>query len=131
MKKLITVAAVLLLLGVAFAVGFYFGVREGIPKHAIEEFKMCHVNLTRNTNSLSPQTREYLKSRLYWNAVVYIPANFFPEYQFDFGPIDESVLNGVTGIKDCSTPQEVYDLAMQKHSQKGKTPNNSTDGASQ
>jgi hypothetical protein len=123
MKRIIsTVVILLIVLSAVFVGGFALGLRDGLPKHAVEEFKMCHMNLTFNATNLTPQTREYLKSRLYWNAVVHIPANCFPEYQFDFGPVDDLALAGVDGIKDCSTSLEVYNAAMEKHSQKDKHP---------
>ncbi len=122
MKTLLAFGIALAVVVATFIGGYYAGLRDGLPKHAVEEFKMCYVNLTHGGTNLAPQTREYLKERLYWNAVVHIPAGFFPEYRFDFGPIEESTLAGARGIKDCSTSREVYDDAMSKHGQKGKHP---------
>ena len=120
MKRIIRILALLVIVVAAFVGGFLIAVR--VDGHAVEEFKMCHWNLTYGSTNLYPQTREYLKERLYWNAVVHIPAGFFTDYSFDFGPIDVSALAGARGIKDCSTSQEVYDHAMRKHDQKGKHP---------
>lgn len=117
MKLLLKIIFVLALTLSSFVAGFFAALY--MDSHAIEEFKMCHVNLTTHcSTNLTPQTREYLKERLYWNAAVLIPAGFFPDYQFDFGPVDESALNGITGIKDCSTSQDVYEYAMEKHHQR-------------
>jgi hypothetical protein len=91
-------------------------------QHALEEFKMCYWNLTFNDSSLTPQTKEYLKDRLYWNAVVHIKPNSFPNYRFDFGPVDVSLLGTARGRKDCSSALEVYEDAMKIHGQKGKHP---------
>jgi hypothetical protein len=81
---------------------------------------MCYWNLTHAADKMSPQTRAYLKERLYWNAAVYLKPGDLDEYPFDFGPIDESALGDLSGIKDCSTSQEVYEHAIQKHDQKEK-----------
>ncbi|MDD4869266.1 MAG: hypothetical protein PHR77_01805 [Kiritimatiellae bacterium] len=122
MKRIILIIAGFVILGIVFLCGNMFGTFRGVRIHAMEEFKMSYFNLTLNATNLNPQTKEYLKERLYWNAVVYLKSNECPESTFDFGPVDESVLRHVTGIKDCSTSSEVYESAMKKHGQKGKHP---------
>jgi hypothetical protein len=82
--------------------------------HPIEEAKLCHLALSQHSASLQPQTREYLKGRLYWNASTWISPSWLQDWDIDFGPVDESVLGGISFIKGPSTYEEVYRDALQK-----------------
>lgn len=88
--------------------------------HTLDEFKVSYSNL--KNKDISPQLREYLKERIYWNMAVWMRKrnDFFNGYYPDFGPVNKEILGNVSGIKDCSTSKEVYEQAMKRHGQKGR-----------
>ncbi len=108
------------------ALGFVAG-RTATPNHAYHEFRTCYTNLNEIDHKLTPQCREYLKCRLYWHAALNIRKNALSQYSFDFGPVDEEVLGGIQGKMFDLSPLDVYNQAMRKHGQKGKTPNKRID----
>lgn len=67
---------------------------------------------------MSSQLREYLKSRVYSLARILRPRDL-QGVRFDFGPVDEKVLGGASGLKGPETESETYEIAMTKHNQKG------------
>ena len=83
--------------------------------HPIEETKLCYVALKDQSANLSPQTREYLKARYYWNAAVWISPSWMAGLRADFGPVDDSVLAGLDPYKDASSSAEVYEQAQRIH----------------
>jgi len=93
--------------------------------HTDYEFRMYYVDLTENSDKLTPQCREYLKCQLYRYAAVYISPNGYPNYKFDFGPVDEEILAGLNANLKDQTPLDVYNRAMEKHGQKGRGPSGS------
>lgn len=99
------------LLGVAACYGFgYFATSY----HPIEESKLCYLALTEHSDRLQPQTREYLKARLYSNAAIWVRPSWMAGWQFDFGPVDDTTLGGVVAIKDASSTAEIYQAALSK-----------------
>ncbi len=84
--------------------------------HALEESRMAQLALVIEKKTLTPQLREYLKGRLYWNAVVWIPRGWFSGMDIDHGPIDEETLGTIVIAKDGTSPDYVYRAAMKKHS---------------
>jgi len=114
-RFLLTLAAGFAIGSIAtLAVGWYRGFL-GQPYQPIEEAKMCYLALTQTPSVLQPQTREYLKGRLYWNAAVWISPSWLDGWHIDFGPVDESALAGLYVVKDASTNAEVYQAAITKH----------------
>jgi len=112
--KLAAVLGVIALVGIFFAAGTLtgLGLRDataGLPMRS--EFRVHLNNLERK--DLSPQLREYLKSRIYYLASI-MAAKELPKENFDYGPVDEAVLGGASGIKDASSQKEVYEKAMAK-----------------
>lgn len=102
--------------------GFAFGLKTApIPaRHAkLSEFKVHLKNLEQANPS--PQLREYLKSRLYFLACGMSPRDLKGIF-FDFGPVDETLLRGFSGIKGPETEAEIYQQAMTKHGRKAKEP---------
>ena len=100
------------LLGVGACYGFgYFAASY----HPIEESKLCYLALTDHPDRLQPQTREYLKSRLYSNAANWVRPSWMTGWQLDFGPVDDTALGGVVAIKDASSSAEIYHAALTKH----------------
>ena len=83
---------------------------------------MCYLALTETPSVLQPQTREYLKGRLYWNASVWISPSWLDGWHIDFGPVDDSALAGLRFAKDASTSAEVYQTALSKHPHAASTP---------
>jgi hypothetical protein len=122
MKRILKTTGLLAALLVAFASGYFVGVFDGKSKHAVEEFKICHSHLAQDAEKLAPQTKEYMKERLYWNAAVWIEPKRISSYRFDFGPVDVSLLGAARGIKDDSTSEEIYRDAMTIHGQNVKYP---------
>lgn len=108
----------LILAGIICAVGFgmgsqYAGVRSS-KAEMLAEFKIHYANLQRT--ELTPQLREYLKSRLYFLASGLEPRDL-SGFHFDFGPVDEKLLAGASGIKGPETESDTYKIAMAKHNQ--------------
>src|SRR6478752_7612349 len=68
--------------------------------HPIEESKLCYLALTDHPERLQPQTREYLKARLYSNAAIWVRPSWMAGWRLDFGPVDDSALSGLVAIKD-------------------------------
>ena len=107
---------VALLLGVLLGAGASWGFGFfAASYHPSEESKLCYDALTNYSEKLHPQTREYLKSRLYWNAAVWMSVPSMSGWKFDFGPVDDSALAGVPSIKDATSSAEVYRAALTKH----------------
>jgi hypothetical protein len=80
-----------------------------------EEFRFCNWNLE-HQDKLQPQLREYLKARLYWTALAYVKKGYYPEYSnFDYGPVDESLLENIECYKELISHKEVYEMAIKKH----------------
>ncbi|MFD0893569.1 hypothetical protein KBB96_07525 [Luteolibacter ambystomatis] len=112
--KLAAILGVIALVGIFFTVGVWTGislkeVTASAPGKT--EFRIHLNNLQRK--DLTPQLREYLKSRIYYLASV-MPKQDLPKDNFDYGPVDETVLAGASGIKDATSPKEVYERAMAK-----------------
>jgi len=112
--RLVAILGVIALVGIFFTAGVWTGIslKEATasgPGRA--EFRVHLNNLQRK--DLTPQLREYLKSRIYYLASV-MPKQDLPKENFDYGPVDETILAGASGIKDASSPQEVYARAMEK-----------------
>ena len=109
----------LILAGIVFAAGFALGFRyedfRASRSARLAEFKIEYANLEQA--EMSPQLREYLKSRLYYLASELEPRDL-QGFHFDFGPVDEVLLAGATGIKDPTSNADVYRFAMTKHNQK-------------
>ncbi len=95
--------------GLAWAFGVF-----ATRYHPIEESKLCYNALRNHPEQLHPQTREYLKARLYWNAAHWIPSSWLWGWKLDFGPVDDAALGGINPIKDASSTAEVYSDAIKK-----------------
>ena len=83
--------------------------------HVIEESKLCYSALTDHAAKLQPQTREYLKARLYSNAATWVSPSWMEGWAINFGPVDDAALGGLDPIKDAETTSTVYQVAMRKH----------------
>ena len=93
-------------------VGLYFAFFDF---HVLEEIKVCRANIEKP--DISPQLRECLKERLYWNVAVWMRhrRDFFTgSSRLDYGPIETNALGTARGIKDCSSSEEVYRGALTK-----------------
>lgn len=114
----------LILAGIVCAMGFgvgsqYAGV-HGSRSEMLAEFKIHYANLLQHTD-LTPQLREYLKSRLYFLASE-LESRDLSGFHFNFGPVDEKLLAGASGIKGPETETDTYKVAMAKHNQKDGRP---------
>ncbi|MEP6671055.1 MAG: hypothetical protein ABJF10_17985 [Chthoniobacter sp.] len=90
-------------------------VHSSQPYQPVEEAKICYAALRYAPDRLTPQLREYLKGRLYWNAAYWIQPSWLVGWHIDFGPVDESLLDNVPWAKDASPGDEVYHAAMLRH----------------
>jgi len=103
------------------AVGVLAGWYVGTARYArtiyrgLDEAKVCYYALTHTKGVLDPQTREYLKGRLYFNAAYEIQSGWLQGYHIDFGPVDDAPLKGLKFMKDITTSDEVYMDALKKH----------------
>lgn len=89
--------------------------------HPIEESKLCYVALKEHPERLQPQTREYLKARLYWNAARWVRPSWMAGWEIDFGPVDDSALGGLDATKDATSTSDIYRDALSKHDVTPKT----------
>jgi len=113
-------------LSLGFFLGFCLGVAAcgsfgffSTRYHPVEESKLCYLALKEHSDQLQPQTREYLKARLYWNAYAWVSPSWLAGWQLDFGPVDDSALGGLKPIKDASSTAEIYRDVLTKY---GLTP---------
>ena len=83
--------------------------------HPVEESKLCHLALTDHHERLQPQTREYLKARLYSDAAIWVRPSWMAGWQLDFGPVDDSALGGLIAIKDAASTPEIDHAALTRH----------------
>jgi len=109
-------------LGVActLAAGWYFDFLRQ-PYKPVEEAKICYSALT-SAKTLAPQTREYLKGRLYWNAARWISPDWLEGWHIDFGPVNDTNLAGIVFVKDAVSNLEIYQEALQKHPRAASKP---------
>lgn len=106
--------------GLTFGVLLGFGACYGFGSfatayHPIEESKLCYLALTDHPERLQPQTREYLKARLYSNAAIWVRPSWMAGWQLDFGPVDDSALGDLIAIKDAASTTEIYHAALSRH----------------
>ncbi len=90
-------------------------IRENQEYQAIEEAKLCYLNLEKHSSEMSPQLREYLKARLYSAAANYINEGWLDGWNINFGPVDDKVLSPIYAIKNASDTEETYKAALQRH----------------
>jgi hypothetical protein len=113
--KFIVIVACIIAFIAGCAVNQLTPVRFGWPAWKgpmVSEFKVLHANL--ESQDLSPQLREFLKSRLYYIAGSLDPADL-AGFHFDYGPINEQVLGRAQGNKGPETQAELYAMAMARH----------------
>jgi hypothetical protein len=118
-QHLIFLVCAMALVGAVFSAGFIVGTfrhdERAWKNPVMAEFRVHYYNLERT--DLSPQLREYLKSRLYYLAYR-LDARDLIGFRFNFGPIDEKLLGGATGIKGPETELDTYTVAMTRHKQR-------------
>lgn len=102
MKRTLVVLAVLcgLMIGVGF--GFVLGFKKGSFQVALQENKIATVNLKFNSTNITPQLREYLKARVYYNVHRYYPSKkgYLNQVDWDYGRVDREVLRNIAVFKD-------------------------------
>ena len=108
MNRDLRIAAGLLLLGIGFAAGVMWGWRRGQFQAGLEENKIAAVNLQDNHLNISPDLREYLKGRIYYNIATKFPNDrgYLLRGDWDFGPVDLSKWSRQIYVKDtweCSS----------------------------
>lgn len=99
-----------MILTIIFAIGLVIGLLVGSIVGskgasfgaALQENKVAAVNLKFHNDDLSPQLREYLKARIYCNVNAFYPntAGYLLQKDWDFGPVDKSVLGKMLVFKD-------------------------------
>jgi hypothetical protein len=95
---------ILFMLGlvIGFFVGAIVGSRQSSFSSALEENKVAAANLKFYGTNLTPQLREYLKARIYCNVNTFYPSTSgcLLQRDWDFGPVDKSVLGKILVFKD-------------------------------
>jgi hypothetical protein len=114
---LIAIAFAVAGVGAGFALGWKYADTGAWKHQVLAEFKVHHWNLEHS--AMSPQLREYLKSRIYFLASILEPRDLY-NVRFDFGLVDEELLGGASGIKGPHSELETYGMAMTKHKQKSR-----------
>ena len=132
MNRNLRIAAGLLLLGIGFAAGAVWGWRHGQFQAALEENKVAARNLEDNHLhhlKLSPDLREYLKGRIYYNIATKFPDDrgYLLRKNWDFGPVDISKWGTPIYAKDPTVECSSFDSATQNLSEaESNTPSTSS-----
>jgi len=109
--------------GLVVAVAFMYSRAPATISPAMDETRAAVAVLSDQKKVLDPQFREYLKVRIYVNALRWIPEGRLEGVRIDFGPVDERVLGEafieLMTPKGGVMPAEIYASAMKKH---GKAP---------
>lgn len=110
MKRIIRILVGLLLLAITFAAGAAWGLGHGQFQAALEESKVAASCLRADDLSLSPDLREYLKGRIYYNIASKFPNDrgYLSRSSWDFGSVDLSVLKRRVYAKDPTFDSESF-----------------------
>ncbi|HXR04735.1 MAG TPA: hypothetical protein VN836_08520 [Verrucomicrobiae bacterium] len=89
-------------LAIGLLVGSIFASKQTSFGAALEENKVAAANLRFYGADLTPQLREYLKARIYCNVNTFYPntPGYLLQKDWDFGPVDRSVLGKILVFKD-------------------------------
>lgn len=108
---------------VIFTAGFFLGFRKGNFAAGLEGNKIAALRLRENasppvegwTVPLSPEFREFLKGRIYYNIATKFPneAGYLLRGDWDFGPVDETFLKRAIYAKDPTCPAHSFDAATE------------------
>ena len=84
------------------AIGFFLGWRQASFQVALWENKVATANLKLQDDKVSPQLREYLKSRIYSNVRCFFPRKrgYLLAKDWDFGKVDRAKLGDLVTFKD-------------------------------
>jgi hypothetical protein len=115
------ILAGLVLFGLGYVAGDYasFGRQYEILQRSYfgdqrAEFLLIKENL--EEREMGPQAREYLKDRLYVLAAGLPPEYLRPDYRnFDFGPVDRTLLRGLRATARSDVEGKSYELAKARH----------------
>lgn len=110
--KVVVVMLVVLSFGAGMGGGLFWGVSIATQAEMLAEYKVCRTNLTRP--HVSPQVREYLKSRVYFLACSLKPSRIQGLWT-DYGPVDEKLLGELSGIKGPESHLDIYHWAVTRH----------------
>jgi hypothetical protein len=107
------IIAAVLIAGIGFLAGAYRGVNKGVFNAGLQENKIAAACLRADDLSLSPEFREYLKGRIYYNLASKYPNDrgYLLRRDWDFGPVDLGVLKRRIYAKDPNFPSESFDSA--------------------
>jgi hypothetical protein len=105
MKRPFITFATVIGLGAAVCLGYMLGLRNGRFQVALQENKIGVTNLKLQGTNLSPQLREYLKTRIYSNIEAFYPSRggYLIRGDWDFGPVDRGALGAIATFKEDST----------------------------
>jgi hypothetical protein len=98
--KLVIIFAAGLTIGLL--IGSICGSKSASFGAALQENKVAAANLQFYGTNLTPQLREYLKTRIYCNVNVFYPntPGYLLEKDWDFGPVDKNILGKILVFKD-------------------------------
>lgn len=110
--KLLLFAACCICTVVGLSVGYSLAhIYSPMAYSTLQEFQVHSTKLSES--NLQPQTREYLKSRIYY-LTCHIDAHNLKHYKLDYGPVDEAILAGLSGVKGGDSPSDAYACALEK-----------------
>ena len=120
-NHVIAVCAVCAFAAGIFGAGYLFGFRNGNFAAGLEENKIAALRLTEKDFGISPEMaipmspefREFLKGRIYYNIASKFPndAGYLLRSDWDFGPVDQTVLKRPIYAKDPTCPADSFDAA--------------------
>lgn len=115
MKRLRLILSVLLFGVVGFATGYVWGFTSGRFQAGLEENKIAAADLRATDLELSPDLREYLKGRIYYNLASKFPnqRGYLLRHDWDFGQVDAAVVERRVYAKDPNYPSETFDAATE------------------
>lgn len=119
MRLLIQLASGCLLAGVSFVVGACWGHDRGEFRAGLEENKIAAACLKAQDLSLSPDLREFLKGRIYYNLASKYPnkRGYLLRRDWDFGAVDSAIMKRRIYVKDPAYAAESFEAATRHLSQ--------------
>lgn len=113
MKRLLSLSPGLLLALVGLAAGWILGFKSGKFQAGLEENKIAAACLRAEDLTLSPDFREYLRGRIYYNLASKYPnrRGYLLRRDWDFGPVNVALLKRRVYAKDPNYPCESFSVA--------------------
>ncbi len=113
MKRPLLILTGLFLVLIGFAAGWLSGFTSGKFQAGLEENKIAVACLREKDLTVSPDFREYLKGRIYYNLASKYPnrSGYLLRRDWDFGPVNSALLKRRIYAKDPNYPCDSFDTA--------------------